>query len=128
FSVAVPPWLLARRFRPPEDAVFGAPFAARGGGAPRGPPAVDESDDWNRRLLRARRERPRRRRAAKHCNELAPLHLRGHSMTSSARASSGSGTSIPRARAVLRLIASSYFTGACTGRSAGFSPFRTRST
>jgi hypothetical protein len=28
----------------------------------------------------------------------------------------------------LRLIASSYFTGACTGRSAGLSPLRMRST
>jgi hypothetical protein len=26
----------------------------------------------------------------------------------------------------LRLITSSYFTGACTGRSAGFSPFKMR--
>ena len=30
--------------------------------------------------------------------------------------------------AVLRLITSSYFVGACTGRSAGFSPLRMRST
>jgi hypothetical protein len=32
------------------------------------------------------------------------------------------------ALAVLRLITSSYFVGACTGRSAGFSPLRMRST
>src|SRR5262249_29394890 len=38
------------------------------------------------RLLRARRERPRCRAAQKR-DELAPLHFRGHSMTSSARAS-----------------------------------------
>ena len=30
--------------------------------------------------------------------------------------------------AVVRLITNSYFVGACTGRSAGFSPFRMRST
>ena len=38
------------------------------------------------------------------------------------------GTSRPSVFAVLRLIANSYLVGACTGRSAGFSPLRTRST
>ena len=75
-------------------------------------------------LLRARRERPRRRRTAEQRDELAPLH----SITSSARASSVGGTSRPSALAVLRLITSSYLVGACTGRSAGFSPLRMRST
>src|SRR5262245_50149079 len=75
------------------------------------------------RLLRPRRERPRGR-AAEERNELAPLH----SITSSARASSVGGTSIPNAFAVLRLMTRSCFTGACTGRSAGFSPLRIRST
>ena len=51
-----------------------------------------------------------------------------HSITSSARASSVGGTSRPSALAVLRLITSSYLVGACTGRSAGFSPLRMRST
>src|SRR5215831_2848548 len=51
-----------------------------------------------------------------------------HSITSSARASRLSGTASPRAFAVLRLITSSYFVGACTGRSAGFSLLRMRST
>src|SRR5262249_15905897 len=73
-------------------------------------------------LLRARRERPRGR-AAKKRDELAP----SHSITSSAVESSGGGTSRPSARAVLRLIISSYLVGACTGRSAGFSPLRMRS-
>ena len=59
------------------------------------------------------------------CDELAPLH---HSITSSARASSEGGISRPSAFAVLRLITSSYLVGACTGRSAGFSPLRMRST
>ena len=53
---------------------------------------------------------------------------RSHSITSSARASSVGGTSRPSALAVLRLITSSYLVGACTGRSAGFSPLRMRST
>ena len=51
-----------------------------------------------------------------------------HSITSSARASSEGGTSRPMAFAVLRLMTSSYLVGACTGRSAGLSPFRMRST
>src|SRR5262249_52958964 len=75
------------------------------------------------RLLRARRERPRGRTAEQR-EEGAPFH----SITSSARASSVAGTSSPSALAVLRLITSSYLVGACTGRSAGFSPLRMRST
>ena len=51
-----------------------------------------------------------------------------HSITSSARASSVGGTLRPSAFAVLRLITGSYLVGACTGRSAGFSPLRMRST
>src|SRR5262245_65141226 len=43
-----------------------------------------------------------------------------HSITSSARATSVGGISRPSAFAVLRLMTSSYFVGACTGRSAGF--------
>ena len=76
-------------------------------------------------LLPPRRHRPRRRRAAEQGDELA---ARRHSITSSARASSVGGTSRPSALAVLRLITSSYLVGACTGRSAGFSPLRMRST
>jgi hypothetical protein len=37
------------------------------------------------------------------------------------------GMVIPSALAILRLTASSYLVGACTGRSAGFSPLRMRS-
>lgn len=55
-------------------------------------------------------------------------HRALHSITSSARASSAGGTVRPRALAVLRLMASSYLVGACTGMSAGFSPLRMRST
>ena len=49
-------------------------------------------------------------------------------MTSSARPISDSGTVRLSALAVLRLMTSSYFVGACTGRSPGFSPLRIRST
>src|SRR5262249_8677977 len=83
-----------------------------------------EGQDRHRRLLRARRERPRRRCAADEGDELAAPH----SITSSARASSVGGTSRPSALAVLRLITNSYLVGACTGRSPGFSPLRMRST
>jgi len=51
-----------------------------------------------------------------------------YSITSSARARSVAGTSRPSDLAVLRLITNSYLVGACTGRSAGFSPLRMRST
>src|SRR6266404_7369423 len=51
-----------------------------------------------------------------------------YSIASSARASSDGGTINPSAFAVLRLIASWYFVGACTGRLAGFSPLEMRST
>src|SRR5262249_23832091 len=64
-------------------------------------------------------------RAAEQRDELAPPD---HSITSSARASSVSGTVRPSALAVLMLITSSNLVGACTGRSAGFSPLSMRST
>ena len=51
-----------------------------------------------------------------------------YSITSSARASTDAGTVRLSALAVLRLMTSSYFVGACTGMSAGFSPLRIRST
>src|SRR5262245_2684992 len=51
-----------------------------------------------------------------------------HSITPSARASSVSSTVRPSALAFLKLITSSYLVGAWTGKSAGFSPLRMRST
>src|SRR5262249_14422079 len=57
-------------------------------------------------------------------DELAPPH----SITSSARVISDDGTVRPSALAAFKLIVSSYFVGACTGKSAGFSPLRIRST
>src|SRR5262249_51622643 len=47
-----------------------------------------------------------------------------YSITSSAWASGVAGTSRPSALAVLRLMTNSCLVGACTGRSAGFSPLR----
>src|SRR5262249_52687885 len=98
----------------------GDPFAARG------TCVLPQKADGRQLagLLRARRERPTCR-AAEQRDEVAAHH---HSITSSARASSVGGTSRPSALAVLRLITSSYLVGACTGRSAGFSPLRIRST
>ena len=69
------------------------------------------------RLLRARRQRPRRRAAEKR-DELAPLH----SITSSARASNLSGIARLNALAVLRLITNSNLVGCMTGRSDGLAP------
>src|SRR5262249_19841743 len=77
------------------------------------------------RLLRARRERPRDRRAAEKRDEPAPPH---HSITSWARASSVGGISRPRALAVVRLMTRSNLVGCKTGKSAGFSPLRMRLT
>src|SRR5262249_5212398 len=85
---------------------------------------IEEPDHRHRRLLRSRRKWPRRR-AADQRDEMA---ARGHSITSSARASNIGGIWMPSALAVLRLITSSYLVGFCTGRLAGFSPFRMRST
>src|SRR5262249_43930208 len=75
-------------------------------------------------LLRARHPRPRRR-AAKPGDELPAFD---HSITSSARSRIDCGTVRPSALAVLRLSTVSYLLGACTGKSAGFSPLRMRST
>ena len=64
------------------------------------------------------------RRAAEQRDELAPLH----SITSSARASSVGGTSMPSALAVRRLIRNSNFVGPSTGIKLGFAPFSILST
>src|SRR6516165_8568488 len=82
----------------------------------------EKSDHRHRRLLRARRERPRGHCAAEQCDEGAPLH----SITSSARASSVGGTDRPSSFAVCRLMTSSNLVDCITGRSAGFAPFKMR--
>jgi ferredoxin len=54
-------------------------------------------------------------------------HQKQHySISSSARPDSGSGTVMPSALAVLRLMKNSTFVACRTGRSAGLSPLRTR--
>src|SRR5262249_46154007 len=75
-------------------------------------------------LLRTRRERPCRRRAAEQRDERASFH----SMTSSARASSIAGISRPSALAVLRLMTNSNLTDCTIGKSAALSPFKMRPT
>src|SRR2546430_16742347 len=77
-----------------------------------------------RALLRARRERPRDRRAAEQRDELAPLH----SITSSARKRTAGGIVSSRDFAVLRFSANSNFVGCSTGKSAGLTPLRTLAT
>src|SRR6516225_10770739 len=74
--------------------------------------------------LRTRHRRPRDRGAANERDELAAPH----SITSLAVAMSFSGTSSPSAFAVLRLMTNSNLVGCWTGRSAGLSPLRMRST
>src|SRR5262249_35990187 len=92
------------------------------GGVQIGRIAAKKPDHRQRRLLRARRERPRGR-AADEGDERAAFP----STTSPARAMSVAGTSRPSAFAVLRLMARTYLVGNWTGKSAGFSPLRTRS-
>src|SRR5262249_46569297 len=76
-----------------------------------------------RHPLRVRRERRRRgRRTAEQRDEVAPLH----SITSSAAASSLSGTVRPSILAVEALITSSNLLDCTTGKSAGFGLLRMR--
>src|SRR5215831_16831500 len=89
-----------------------------------GPLGGEEPDHRQRRLLRARPERPGDSRAAEQRDELTPLH----SITSSARASSVCGTSRSRALAVLRLMTSSNLVEDCTGKPCVAAPRRIRST
>src|SRR5262249_55953057 len=104
-------------------------LAKRGkvGGRFRWRPRAQEPDHRQRQLLRTRRDRPRRR-AAEQRNEIAPLHLRDHSITSSARCWRNQGTSRPSAFAVLRLITSSNLLGRSIGSSPALAPLRIRST
>src|SRR5262249_62371564 len=114
-----------------------APDPTRGGGCAaecRPPPpfpqrvaVAQEPDNWALPPPpAARRGAARGRRAAKQRDELAAFELRAHSISSSARPLNGSGTVMPSALAVLRLMYSSTFVPCWTGRAAGFSPFRIR--
>src|SRR5262249_23311175 len=78
-------------------------------------------------LLRARRERPCRRAAEKR-DELAAIHLRGHSITSSATKRKSRGIVSPSSLAVFRLMTNSNLVGCPTGKSAGLAPLRILST
>jgi hypothetical protein len=60
------------------------------------------------------------------CNNRRPAS--DYSITSSARPRSGSGTAMPSAFAVLRLMTNSNLATCCTGKSAAFSPLRIRPT
>src|SRR5262249_1526735 len=75
-------------------------------------------------LLRPRRKRPRRRAAKQRDERAAP----DHSITSSASASSLSGTLTPSVLAVLRVSTNSNLVGCTTGKSAGLAPLRIRPT
>src|SRR5262249_60629461 len=86
--------------------------------------AAEKPDYRYRRLLRARRERPRGRRAAQQRDERAALH----SITSSARASTVLGTSMLSDSPVLRLLTRWNLVGSTTGSSSGFSPRTIRPT
>src|SRR5262249_17822737 len=81
---------------------------------------AEEAKHRQRRLLRARRYRPRRRTAEQR-DEIAPLH----SITSSASNWIELGTSMPSALAVCALMTNSNLVDCKTGRSAGFAPLRT---
>src|SRR5262245_46884968 len=105
-----------------NEACFPQALAERGrqmrGISERG--TADESDHRHRRLLPARRERPRGRCTAEQRDELAALH----SITSSASDSTLSENLTPSAFAVLRLITNSNLLDCMTGKSAGVAPLR----
>src|SRR5215831_4511167 len=69
----------------------------------RWPRRIEIAEPHDFRLLRSRRERPSRRRAAEQRDELAPFH----SITSSARSRNDSGMVSPSALAMVRLMTSS---------------------
>src|SRR5262249_16561965 len=118
--LAVQPVVLHCHILTLDVAGFVEAFAERSGLAHGGlgRPAVDEAHDRHRWLLGACRERPYHRRAAEQGYERAAPH----SITSSAMASSGCGTSRPSALAVLRLIANSNLVGCSTGSSTAWRP------
>src|SRR6516225_4200078 len=88
-----------------------------------GRPVSDKPNHWHRRLLRARRKRPRSR-STEQRDELAPPH---YSITSSAISRKSRVIVKPSALAAFRLMTSSNLVGCCTGNSAGLAPLRTLS-
>src|SRR5262249_13288035 len=125
------PGQLIGRFRPPEldgnVLAFDIAELAQAGAQRLDPVRISrcrtmsqEADVRDFCVLRTRYERPRSRRAAEECDELAAPH----SITSSASESRLSEILMPSALAVLRLITVSNLVGCRTGRSAGFAPLR----
>src|SRR5262249_45129476 len=92
--------------------------------------AMEKADKRSDDLLRPCRERPRRHRPTRcrPAEQRDDLAAPDHSITSSARARILSGTSMPSALAVLRLMMSSNLVGCITGSSEGLSPLRIRPT
>src|SRR5262249_16208771 len=93
-----------------ESAAQIPPAAAR---MPRGGPELPD---------RPQRKASARRRAAEQRDELATLHRRNHSITSSARATIVGGMVRPSARAVCRLMTNSNLVGCWTGKWDGSAP------
>src|SRR5262249_16461167 len=77
---------------------------------------------------RPQRKASARRRAAEQRDELATLHRRNHSITSSARATNVGGMVRPSARAVCRLMTNSNLVGCWTGKWDGSAPLSILST
>ena len=125
FVMAIHPMVLDRNILAFDVARFAQPLAEcrKPCRLDVGHPAVDEGNQRQRRLLRARRQWPCRR-GAEQRYDLAPPH----STTRLASASRFGGTSSPSAFAVLRLRTSSNFVGCMIGRSAGLAPFNILST
>jgi hypothetical protein len=108
--------LTARRrssFTAPTRACFAARRGTGSSGCATGRALVDHE------ILRIRATSSREQMQQQACAKGSP-----YSITSSARASSVAGISMPSALAVLRLITSWYFEACSTGRSAGFAPLR----
>src|SRR5215468_1525629 len=127
FAAALCPAIFDRNIATFIPAEFAQPLHESGGpwfpGRWRG--CTQKPDDGeSTRLLRARRERPHRSRAAEQRDELAAFH----SITSSTRASKIGERSRPSALAALRLITNSNLVPCWTGKSAGFAPLRILST
>jgi len=92
------------------------------------PVRLDRAPQRRAAFALTRASRRARTRSIGSCSRTRGSNVRQcrYSITSSARANTEGGMSMPSALAVLRLTTSSYFVGAWTGRSAGFSPLRMR--
>src|SRR5262249_29376746 len=116
------PAILDRHVAALDITSFVEALAERGhhGCVPLRRPTIEEPKHRHRRLLRARRERPRGSRAAEQRDERAAFH----SITSSASNWTELGTSRPIVLAICTLMTSSNLVNCTTGRSTGFAPLR----